>query len=443
MNKGFDEDDNEEFIRASEIDLRRLDQLRTLPSVAYFKTRKTKFPQSNNICQKILSAIPDIADPSLTMLPIKESIAQQDEATSTSALLEQGVEATRDSATSAAADGQSVLTSDRQDESKGDESSSMSERRLSTTLTTALEEKPKYSFKGPLTAPIESSEAVSDSDDEEGPSQTSRRARVKQQQEQHRAEHREKKKMLRRRRLMRETEEAQDAEPEKVNPFNALPHFEYLELTADLEVELPSELTGFGTMDLSAGEPRGTSPLWSLDEFNAENLANSPAGSDDQEVVNAAARMLEQINALPLGGLDLGTMSLPPDSDRAASESSRMHVQSAVLPNAMRDNFLCSYATCPVREMHFEGPYYYQGLLGDQDHDYFKGSNPPPVVWEAYDKVVRNISTAGDEEMVSGFWAWHVPPFCYIPENGSDDGFGSRPEVAGDAMGGDQDMSDA
>lgn len=438
------------------------------------------------------------------MLPTMKSIAQQDEATSTLALLEQGFEATNDSATSAVADDHSIPTSDRENESQGNRNSSMSERRLSTSLPTALVEKPKYSFEGPLTAPLESLEAVSDSDDEEGPSKTSRRDRVKQQQEQHRAEHREKKKMLRRRRLMRETEEAQDAEPEEVNPFNALPHFEYLELSTDIEIELPSELTGFGTMDLSEAEPQDASPLWSLDEFNAENLADSPAGSDDQEVVDAAARMLEKTNALPLGGLDLGATTLNPDFDAdavepeirselasalmfgapieadlfdqsltreagpsgiasayrfstpvlidslcrptidtAASESSRMLVQSAVLPNAMRDNFLCSYATCPVREMHFEGPYYYQGILGDQDHDYFKGSNPPPAVWEAYDKVTRKISSAGDEEMVSGFWAWHVPPFCFIPENGSDDVSCSRPETVGEAMGGDQDMSDA
>lgn len=434
------------------------------------------------------------------MAPTTESIAQQDEAISILALPEQGVEAVDISAVSTVADDHSLLTSDRPGELKKGRKSSMSERRVSKSISTALEESRKNLFEGPLMDPSKSLDVASDSDIEEGQSKTSRRDRVKQQQEQHRAEHLEKKKMLRRRRLMRETDETQDAEPEKVNPFNALPCFEYLELSADIEVDLPSELVGFGTMDLSEAE---TSPLWSVDEFNAENLADGLAVSDDLEVVDAAARMLDQINALPLGGLDLGATPPPPDfdadgvspeirselastlmfgaspkdtllppsptreasspaiasayrlsmpvpidslvgltSDTAASEFSRVRVQSPILPNAMRDNFLCHYATCPVREMHCEGPYYHKGRLGEQAHKYFKGSNPPPSVWEAYEKVVRGLSSWEEDEMVTGFWAWHVPPFCYIPD-GPDDVFSSKPDEAGGAIDGDQDMSDA
>jgi len=431
------------------------------------------------------------------MVPTTKLIAQQDEATSTLALLEQGVEAVDDSATRNVADDHSVLTSDRSGESNEGRNSSMSARRLSTLHLTAMEETSEKFFSGSIIDSSESLQVASDSDNEESPNQESRRDRVKQQQEQHRAEHRQRKLMLRRRRLMRETDETQDAEPEKVNPFNALPSFEYLELAADVEVELPSELVGFGSMDLSEAD---ASPLWSLDDFNAENLGDGVAVSDDLEVVDAAARMLEQINELPLGGLDLGATPPTPDfdadivspeirselastlmcgasleeqqsqrseasppgiasayrfstpvpidsivgptSDTAASEFSRVHVQSSILPNAMRDNFLCHYATCPVTEMHCEGPYYYKGRLGDQNHNYFKGSNPPPCVWEAYDKVVRGISSGEEDEMVTGFWAWHVPPFCYIPD-GPDDVFCSRPDEASDAEGGDQDMGDA
>jgi len=431
------------------------------------------------------------------MLPTPNAIAQQDEATSTLALLEQGVEATNDSAISAVADDHTILTTEEPGQVKENRNFSMNERRLSNSLVTALEETPKNLFEVPLMDPSKSLDVASYSDIEEGQTKKSRRDRVKQQQEQHRAEHRQRKLMLRRRRLMRETDEAQDAEPEKVNPFNALPFFEYLELAADVEVELPSELVGFRSMDLSAAD---ASPLWSLDDFNAENLGDSRAVSDDLEVVDAAARMLEQINKLPLGGLDLGATPPTPDfdadivspeirsqlasklmygaspeeqqsptseasppgiasayrfstpvpidsivgptSDTAASEFSRVHVQSSILPNAMRDNFLCHYATCPVTEMHCEGPYYYKGRLGDQNHNYFKGSNPPPCVWEAYEKVVRGISSGEEDEMVTGFWAWHVPPFCYIPD-GLDHGFCSRPDEAGDAMGGDQEMGDA
>lgn len=382
------------------------------------------------------------------MVPTTRLIAQEDEATSSLALPEQAIEAVGDSATSTVTDDHSVLTSDRLGESKKDWKSPMSERRFSKSISTALEETPENLLKGPQMDTSKSLDVASDSDTEDGQSKASRSDRVKQQQAQHRAEHLEKKKMLRRRRLMRETDQTQDAEPQKVNPFNALPCFEYLELSADIEVDLPSGLVGFETMDLSEAE---ASPVWSIDKFNAENLADGVVVSDDMEVVDAAARMLDQINALPLGGLDLGATPPTPDFDaegvspeirsELASDFSYVRVQSPVLPNAMRDNFLCHYATCPVREMHCEGPYYYKGRLGDQAHNYFKGSNPPPSVWEAYDKVVRGLSSVEEDEMVNGFWAWHVPPFCYIPE-GPDDVFCSMPDEAGDAIGGDQDMRD-
>lgn len=431
------------------------------------------------------------------MVPTTNLIAPQDEATSTLALLEQGVEAVDDSATRTVAENHSIHSTEEPGQVMENRNLLMNERRLSTSLLTAMAKTSENLFESSLMAPSESLEVASDSDNEENPNKPSRRHIVKQQQEQHRAEHRQRKLMLRRRRLMRETDETQDAEPEKVNPFNALPFFEYLELAADVEVELPSELVGFGSMDLSAAD---ASALWSLDDFNADNLGDSRAVSDDLEVVDAAARMLEQINKLPLGGLDLGATPPTPDfdadivspeirselastlmygafleeqqsptseasppgiasayrlstpvpidsivgptSDTAASEFSRVHVQSSILPNAMRDNFLCHYATCPVTEMHCEGPYYYKGRLGDQNHNYFKGSNPPPCVWEAYDKVVRGISSGEEDEMVTGFWAWHVPPFCYIPD-GPDDGFCSRPDGVGYTVGGDQDMGDA
>jgi len=426
------------------------------------------------------------------MLSTTKPIAQQDEATSALALLEQGDEAANDSVGRTGADDHSLHSTEELDEPKGDRNLSMSERRLSKTSENL--------FECSLVEPSESLEAASDSDIEEGQSKTSRRRGVKQQQEQHRAEHREKKRMLRRRRLIRETEDAQDEEPKKVNPFNALPCFEYLELSEDVQVELPSELVGFESMDLSEAEPQNASPLLSIDGFAAEILLDSPAVFEDQDVVDAAARMLKLIEDLPVGGLDLEAMPLPPEFDAdmvspdirselastlmhgasseetslqpsptheanprnanrfstpipidslvgpisatAASEFSRVQVQSSVLPNAMRDNFLCHYATCPVTEMHCEGPYHYKGRLGDQDHAYFQGSNPPPSVWEAYDRVVRGISSSEEDEMVTGFWAWHVPPFCYIPD-GPDDVFCSRPDAQEDVMVGDQDMGDA
>ena len=60
------------------------------------------------------------------------------------------------------------------------------------------------------------------------------------------------------------------------------------------------------------------------------------------------------------------------------------------------------------------------GELGDQDHPYFKGSNPPPFVWEAYNRWISGVSTRDDDEVVGGFWAWHVPPFSTLQQDSFD-----------------------
>ena len=148
----------------------------------------------------------------------------------------------------------------------------------------------------------------------------------KQKQERRREQHRQKKQMLRRRRLMREAQEAQDHEPTTISPFNALPHFQFLEVSEDVMIDVPQEIAGFGALDLSAA-PRQTS------------------------------------SETPIG------------------ESERL------------DNLLCCYVTCPIDRIHSEGFYFHEGELGDQNHPYFKGSNPPPHVWEAYDKMVQGRST--------------------------------------------------
>ena len=57
------------------------------------------------------------------------------------------------------------------------------------------------------------------------------------------------------------------------------------------------------------------------------------------------------------------------------------------------DNLLCCYVTCPIDHSHSEGFYFHEGELGDQNHPYFKGSNPPPHVWEAYEKMIQGSST--------------------------------------------------
>lgn len=72
--------------------------------------------------------------------------------------------------------------------------------------------------------------------------------------EQHRAEHGEKKQKLRRRRLLLDADRIQDQEPMHVSPFNALPHFEYLEIAQAVETDLPPALIRFGSLGLSTTE---------------------------------------------------------------------------------------------------------------------------------------------------------------------------------------------
>lgn len=79
------------------------------------------------------------------------------------------------------------------------------------------------------------------------------------------------------------------------------------------------------------------------------------------------------------------------------------------------NNAICVFATCPVEEWHDEGPYYHNGVMGDQSHHYFKGSNPPPHVWAAFGRVQSNRGSTEDDEVVSAFWACHVYPYLYIP----------------------------
>ena len=109
--------------------------------------------------------------------------------------------------------------------------------------------------------------------------------------EQRRAEHGEKKQKLRRRRLVLDAEKIQDQEPMHVSPFNALPHFEYLEIAQAVETDLPPALIRFGSLGLSTTEA------------TSDKYTNQPY--------------------VPQGNLP------------------------------------CIFMTCPISEMHCEGPYHH------------------------------------------------------------------------------------
>ena len=240
--------------------------------------------------------------------------------------------------------------------------------------------------------------------------------KIKRQQEQHREDHRERKLKLRRRRMMREADKNQHREPNTVSPFNALPHFKYLEIAEPIEIGLPSELAEFGSMNLSREEAQEVAPDMFLDEPMSNPFAmHAPfedmADMNDQEISQAAARMLQQIGEGPIEQAISSNME-DPESSHALKDGIE---PSSIHPNWMVDNLICHYITCPVEEMHYEGPYYHNGELGDQNHPYFKGSNPPPHVWRGYEKMLQGISSDYEQELVHGFWAWHVPPFYYVP----------------------------
>ena len=204
--------------------------------------------------------------------------------------------------------------------------SSISQRRLLKAVEDTISNHCKDSLTHLIERPSESSPTTTDTTFESRYKDDRSQRERKEKQERHREQHREKKQMLRRRRVIREAQEAQDHEPTTMSPFNALPHFEFLEVSEDIAVDLPPEIAGFGALDLSAA-PRQSS-------------SETPIGESE-------------------------------------------HL----------DNLLCCYVTCPIDHIHSEGFYFYEGELGDQNHPYFKGSNPPPHVWEAYEKMIQGRST--------------------------------------------------
>lgn len=263
---------------------------------------------------------------------------------------------------------------------------------------------------------------------------------------QHRAEFKVKKQRLRQRRLVEEADKTQEQDPVNISPFAALPHFKYLEIAEAVETELPSELTGFGSLHLSKNEApqpvtaaaEQSSVMHAHDPYTADPPFESYAEADmsEEDVAGAAAGLLQRISLSPgenahadtqmLDNTDKENLSLGPPAFTSYTEDLPPHQaytsqRYSTEPYAPRDNLLCIFTTCPINEIHCEGPYYHNGELGDQNHPYFKGSNPPPFIWRAWEKRAGGTSTNYEDDIVGGFWAWHVPPFCYLPEKGSSE----------------------
>lgn len=200
-----------------------------------------------------------------------------------------------------------------------------------------------------------------------------------------------KKQKLPRRQLLREAEECQDAEPMHVSSLNTLPHFEYLEIAEQAETGFPSELAGFGSLDLSKVENQGAA------DQSLDRLLTSPSPVNHthedlrqwsyEEVRREAAEMLQKLSLSPNSNPeDLASteeyLLLEPSSKEilqpghpvstSEAQDPEVSLHSAYktqryLTETPRDNLLCIFVTCPIREMHYEGPYYHEGQLGDQD----------------------------------------------------------------------------
>ena len=122
-----------------------------------------------------------------------------------------------------------------------------------------------------------------------------------------------------------------------------------------------------------------------------------------------------------------------------AEEDFEENLHPAVDPNEAAVKFFtpaedlaCNGITCPIHEPHAVGPWYHKNdegepLLGDPSHPVFKGSNPPPEVWDAYEQILEGKATEEEHEVVGGFLIWHVPPFWHTGPEGT---------VTGDATSG-------
>ena len=68
----------------------------------------------------------------------------------------------------------------------------------------------------------------------------------------------------------------------------------------------------------------------------------------------------------------------------------------------------CKSKDCPISGQHEKGPYLHEGKLRTRDGMIFGASNPPPEVWDAYDRLRHGISNAPEDvRLVDGFKKFH------------------------------------
>lgn len=308
----------------------------------------------------------------------------------------------------------------------------------------------KWCFEDQERTAASSLQVVEDDSDEDSdiaiPQKGKRREARGKGQKAHLEQHRKKKAMLRRRRQIRKAaDEAQNAEPSYTGQSDPIGHLEYMEIEEAVENDVPTELTGFASMGLSSDAPKQdpepyVEPSYEVPGWLTPGCFRSRSNTEDEQAVRGARKMCKWFNDNQENPSQEVSQFSPIDADYVPTaenpfaildEELTAHCMSppakytpTARPGA-RDNLLCHYITCPILEPHYEGPYHHEGILGDQSHTFFKGSNPPPWVWTAYQEIQDRCSLWYEEETVMGFWTWHVPPFCHIPDHDEDEDAGN------------------
>ena len=72
-------------------------------------------------------------------------------------------------------------------------------------------------------------------------------------------------------------------------------------------------------------------------------------------------------------------------------------------------NTQCTHAHCPVGESHLEGLYLHEGRLSDGPHFFFGAANPPPWLWEAYERLEQLVASDPDVVALEHFLICHPP----------------------------------
>lgn len=113
----------------------------------------------------------------------------------------------------------------------------------------------------------------------------------------------------------------------------------------------------------------------------------------------------------------LADLSLYPNAKNPHLDMAHLRIaQTKIEPHQPRAiSSVCSHSTCPVVEAHAEGLYLFRGRKRHfENHvasciarSVFGESNPPPSVWEGFDRLVQGLGTEADAVAEGDFQEAH------------------------------------